>query len=205
MTDTTTQTAVDATQAAASPAAAAGQDAQQDGDDLDKLLSEYETGTQQTPAAAASPQPGQTAGADDLKALTEQVKGLLTENQNAKFRRDMDATLKNIRGELDSEFFDDAFVESWIDAQARKDPRLSTAWNERDGNPRQFQKVVGQLSRDFAKKYGKLPDKAATEDREAVTAAVRGASTKVPEGQPPNYASMTDAELAREKDKLFGR
>ena len=30
--------------------------------------------------------------------------------------------------EIDPEFFDDTFVESWMDAQARQDPRLADAW-----------------------------------------------------------------------------
>jgi hypothetical protein len=202
MTDThNTQTAVDATKTPAEPGVA-GNDAQVNGDELDTLLSEFDK-TAAPPAAAAS-SPAQAAGTDDLKALADEVRGLRTERQQETFRRDMDVTIKNIRGDLSPEFFDDRIVEAWVDAEARADPRLSQAWNDRHTNPKGFQKVVDTLGRKFASKYGKLPDKQATDDREAVTAAVRGASTRAPEGQAPDYSKMNDREFLAEKDKLLG-
>ena len=199
----TTQTAVETTKPPAQPGGAeAG--ARNDGDDLDKLLAEFDDGSQPKPPpepAKPEPKPG---AADDLKALADEVRGLRTERQRETFRRDMDAAIKDVRGNLDPEFFDDTFVESWMDAQARQDPRLAAAWAQRHDNPKQFAKVKETLGRQFAKKYGKLPDKQATEDREAVTAAVRGASTRVPEGKAPDYSKMSPAEFQAEKDRLFG-
>ena len=95
-------------------------------------------------------------------------------------------------------------MEAWLDAQARSDPRLAAAWSQRHANPKQFQKVVTGLSQSFAKKYGKLPDKQATEDREAVTAAVRGASTRAPEGKAPDYSGKSDAEFREDVRKNYG-
>jgi hypothetical protein len=60
------------------------------------------------------------------------------------------------------------------------------------------------LGKSFAKKFSKMPDKQATEDRETVAAAVRGASTRAPEGKAPNFAAMSDNDFQAEKDKLFG-
>ncbi len=203
MTDTNaTQTAVDTTKTPAAPGAEVTQDARTDGDELDTLLKEYDTTT--APPAATSAPPAQAAGTDDLKALTDQVKGLLTEQQQTKFRQDMDSTITKVRGNLDPELVDDETVEAWIDGQARKDPRLSQAWNERNSKPKQFEKVVETLGKNLAKKFSKLPDRQSTEDREAVAAAVRGASTKVPPAQTPDYSRMTPGEFQAEKDRLFG-
>lgn len=196
----TTQTAVDATNTPAVPGVT--EDSAREGDDLDKLLAEFDGG--KTRPAPEPTKPEQTGTPDDLKALADEVRGLRTERQQETFRRDMDATIKNVRGDLDPEFFDDTFIESWVDSQARKDPRLATAWANRHANPQQFQKVVDTLGRSFAKKYSKLPDKQATEDREAVTAAVRGASTKAPEGKAPDFASLSNNEYRTTVKQLYG-
>ncbi len=114
-----------------------------------------------------------------------------------------DTTQKEIRGDL-PEFFDDDLVQGWIHRQADKDPRLEQAWNDRFDNPKGFERVAVNLRRDFAKRYGKLPDKGATEDRDSVTHAVRGASTQAPEGKAPDYSRMSDNDFQQEKLKMFG-
>lgn len=199
---TNQQTVVDdATVSAGQDTAAGG--ARQD-DDLDALLSQYDGGKK--PEASANQKPEQKAGegGDEIKVLAEQVRGFISEQQQLTFRRDMDDTIKKVRGDLPAEIFDDKIVEAWMDAQARDDPRLAKAWSERHANPKQFQKVVDTLGRSFVKKYGKFPDRAATEDREAVTAAVRGASTKAPEGKAPDFKQMSDAEYRESVRKEYG-
>ena len=47
-----------------------------------------------------------------------------------------------------------------------------------------------------------FPDKEATENRAAVSAAVRGASNPAPIERPLNYGAMTDGEFAKEKAKF---
>lgn len=199
----TTQAVVDDPKVSAQPDAA-GQDARvDDGDDLDKLLAEFDDS--KTKAAPQSTQPEPKAGTDnDLKAHLEPLQGQLNALQQRQFKQDMDATIKVVRGELDSEFFDDSFLKAWIDSQAVADPRLATAWVNRDNNPKQFQKVVETLGRNFVKKYGKLPDKGATDDREAVTAAVRGASTKAPEGKAPDLKGLSNSEFRETVKKVYG-
>lgn len=192
------QAVVDETKAPAEPGAEV-ENARETTDDLDTLLKQFEQ-TEAKPPETPKPE---HAGADDSKLL-EPIKGTVSAIEQRLFRQDMDETVKKVRGDLDPEFFDDDFVESWLDAQARNDRRLQQAWVERHNNPRQFQKVIEGLSRGFAKKYGKLPDKGATEDREAVTAAVRGASTKAPEGKAPDYSNMSNAEFREAHKKEYG-
>jgi hypothetical protein len=199
MSEETTQAVVDDAAAGAVPPAQAP-NARDEGDDLDKLLSQYDQQTQSHAAPPTQPEP-KAGPAGDPKTQTDPV---VTALANRLFKQDMNETIKQVRGNLDPAFFDEPFVKAWIDGQATQDPRLTKAWLERDSNPKQFQKVVDQLGRNFAKKYGKLPDRNATEDREAVTAAVRGASTKAPEGKAPDFAGMSNVEYREAHKKEYG-
>ena len=197
--DQVTQPVVDETPAQAQPGATV-QDARPE-DDLDKLLSEF-SAADEARSKPVTPEPD--VKADDLNALAAEAKTVLTTLNERQFRTDMDATIKAVRGELAADVFDDDVVEAWIETQAKRDKRLPTAWAGRHQNPKGFQKVVDGLSREFAKRYGKLPDKAATDDREAVAAAVRGASNKAPESKAPDLASMSDAEFREHTRKSYG-
>ena len=193
----TTQPVVNA-DAAAQPAANAQTNGA--GDDLDSLLSQYETATQ------TAPSPPQTAAVPpELKALADKVQyleGQLGQVSKVSYKADMDSAIKNIRGELDPEVFDNSLVEAWLDSEARRDERLQRAWLEREAKPKAWEKIQGELGKNFSRKFSKMPDRQVTEDRDAVTAAVRGASNKAPSEQAPNYASMDNAELRAEMRKL---
>lgn len=168
-----------------------GNDAQED--DLESLLSEYDGGS-----APEKPEQG-----DDDKVDLETVHKELTEWRKEKardeYQRDISGVVKGVRGDLDPEAFDDVLVEAWIDAEARKDPRLAKAWQDRKANPRQFDKVVSQLGRSFRKKFAQLPDRNLTEDREAVANAVRGASKQ----SPTNHDDIDTKKVAQMSDADF--
>lgn len=202
MTDTTTQAAVDDTKASAKPDAAVDS-ARNDGDELDKLLAEFDDSKPKAPPEPAKPEP-KAGEADDLKAAKDEVLSARDEIRQERFKKDMGETIAEVRGDLPTDYFDDHFVQAYIDSRAAADPRLSKAWVERHSNPQAFKRVKGALAREFASKYGKLPDKQATEDREAVTAAVRGASTRAPEGKAPDYAGMSNAEFREAHKKDYG-
>jgi hypothetical protein len=199
MSEENTQAAVDEPKVPAQPGAEATN--AQAGDDLDALLSEFDTETRpSTPAQPATAAPA----ANDVKDASAEVLAARDEIRKERFQKDIKVTVSDIRGDLPADLYDDDFMESWLDVQAKKDERLAQAWANRNANPQQFAKVKAALGKEFAKKYGKLPDRQATDDREAVTAAVRGASTRAPEGKAPNYAGMTNADFAAEKDRAFG-
>lgn len=180
---------------------AEGADARVQGDDLDALLNEFDTST--AAPVEAKPTPEQKpAVAIDPQQIAAQVKAEI--EADTRFKTDMANAVKDVRGDLDPESFDDVFVESWINAQAVKDPRLAEAWKQRNSNPSQFKKVVSGLSQKLAKSIAKRPDPNATEDRDAVTAAVRGASTKAPEGKAPDFSKASNNEFRNEVEKQFG-
>jgi hypothetical protein len=192
-----TQPVVDAN-AAAEPAANAQTNGA--GDDLDTLLSQFETETK------TAPSPPQTAVVPpELKALADEVnslKGALSQVSNVSHKADLQGAIKTIRGDLDPGIFDDDLVEAWLDKTARGDERLQRAWLERSAKPKAWEKIQMELGKNFNKRFSKMPDRQVTEDRDAVTAAVRGASTKAPSEQAPNYASLDNAELRAEYRKL---
>ena len=198
MTTENTQPAVDAAKTEATPSVPAN-DAQK-GDDLDALLAQFQTETTKTP-----PPPPQTeAATPDVKALLAEVntlKSQVAEVGSMKFKQDINETVKNIKGDLD---LDDEIVEAWLDAKARTDSRLQSAWMQRDNKPEQWKQVRAGLAKSLASKFSRQPDRALTEDREAVASAVRGASTKAPVEQQADYSRMTNAELRKEFQEKYG-
>ena len=192
--DQNTQTVVDEADTAPVAGTEVNKDARAEGDDLDAVLKEFDTAT------AADPKPEPKPGAD----TTSKADPAIAEVQRYIYRKDMDDLVKSVRGDLDPDVFDSEMVESWVDGQARKDQRLTQAWLNRHNNPAQFERVKSELAKSFGKKFSKLPDRQATEDSEAVAAAVRGASQRAPETKAPDYSKLSDAELQAEKDKLFG-
>lgn len=199
--DQVTQTVVDEAKSPAEPGAAA--DSARNEDDLDALLAQFEDKGDARPSTPTKPEP-KAVQADEIAAARDEVLRARDEILREKWTKDMRATVAAVRGELPSDIFDDKLVQAWIEARAMDDSRLTQAWKDRDANPQQFKRIVGALGREFTQKYGKLPDKNATEDREAVAAAVRGASTKAPEGKPPDFSGMQNREYNQTVKQLYG-
>jgi hypothetical protein len=200
MSEDNTQAVVDETKGAAQPAPA--ETSARTDDDLDTLLNEFDAAK---PAATSTAQPEPRVEAAPDKVANDTVLKEAEFIRSERFKRDIGETVKEVRGDLPADLYDDQLVQAWIDSRAMSDPRLGRAWAERYENPQAFARVKTALGKEFAKKYGRFPDKQATEDRDAVTAAVRGASTRAPEGKAPDYARMTPAEFQAEKDRLLGR
>ena len=195
--DQKTQAAVDETKVPAEQGTEAT--SAQDGDDLDVLLKQFDD-SKSGSSEPAKPEPKADA-ASETQAANDTILNEAKFIRQERIKKDIAETIKDIRGDLSSDFFDDSFVEAWLDSKAMKDPRLAKMWDERNASPQKFAQLKAALGKEFAKKYGRIPDAAATEDREAVTAAVRGASTKAPEGKAPDYGRMTDRELYKEWEK----
>jgi hypothetical protein len=188
-----------------------------DGVALDQLLAEFDESqsanaapvTLEAPASEPAVPTQQTAPEQRPPQRDNQIEARLNELQHQivleKAQRDMHSTVNAIRGERDAGIFNDSFMTTWIDNQARLNPALTQAWLGRHADPASFRRAVDHLSRKFEKEVvSRTPDREPTEDRAAVTAAVRGASAKQPEGAPPNYGRMSDNEFEAEKARMFG-
>ena len=199
------QTVVDTTDVTAQPGTEVTDSARQDVDALDALLAEYDQGTQRTAPAATTQTT--TTTQPDQGALVQRVQAVetgLQEWRQDQTKRAVSETIQEVRGDIPADFMDDDMVEGWLDAQARKDPRLAQAFLQRETNPRQWNKVKAALGKQLNDRFKKLPDRQATDDREAVAAAVRGASTKVSAEPAPKFGSQSNAEFRKSVKEQYG-
>lgn len=92
----------------------------------------------------------------------------------------------------------------WLDQMAREIPEAAASWMQRHNNPRQWAKWERYLSKAAESEFGPQVDQGATEDREAVAAAVRGASTKVTAEPPPRFGAMSNSEFRKNVRDQYG-
>lgn len=163
MTEETTGTTSDAVESGADP--------------IDDALAEFDKS-----ASKPKPEPKtETETEPDLKAELQFLREEREARQAERVQKDLSETVKKVKGDSD---IDDDFVEGWLDAKARKDPRVREAWLKRAENPAAFDKVLEGLSTEFSEKIKPKIDREATDTEESVRAAVRSASTKTTEGKP---------------------
>jgi len=200
------QTVVEEPEGAAKPAPE-GESARTD--DLDELLKQYESAA---PASAdgSSSDPeskgnGETSEGDVKELVSELVQEKRAREKaeaNTAFQADMKTVVDEVRGDISGEQFNDVFVEAWLDAEARTNPNLATAWANRNTDPAHFKQVVRALGEKFTKIVKGQPDPNVTEDVEAVANAVRGASPNAPAGSTPNFGAMPQGEFDQMVNKL---
>lgn len=193
--DVNTQTAAQTTEVPAKPAAEATGAQPVQAADLDSILSEFDQSTKPAPA----PEPAKAEVAPDVVRELAQLRTKLEERE---FKEAITPVIERVRGDVPKDVYSDEEIQDWMDGRARRDPRLAQVWLQRTTNPGAWNKVEKVFKQDLAKKFSKLPDPDATEDRAAVTAAVRGASQKAPAETTPHYGAMTDAQLNQELAKL---
>lgn len=96
------------------------------------------------------------------------------------------------------------FAETWLMAESVRNKELRQAFDNRYSSPQAKHWAESRFKRAMQRLYKaaqSVPDRQATEDRAAVTAAVRGASSTAPPERPPNYGAMNDAEFKAELAK----
>jgi hypothetical protein len=175
-------------------------------DPLEAALAEFNSETAKTDKPDTSSTPADKPKID-VKQLHDDAAFIREERERLEkeaFGRVVADTVKAIKGDIE---FDDELVEGWLSARAGKEPRIAAAFASRGKNPDGWKKVLDGLRADFAKKFADQPDRAATDDRNAVRQAMRGASsTRPPTPAVDNKAlsKMNDAEFERFKAGLGG-
>jgi hypothetical protein len=93
----------------------------------------------------------------------------------------------------------DGYVERYLRAESQLDPALSKAWDERHLSPehaRQYARHEKRALERLVATAKREPNPEATEDRWAVTAAIRGGSQgRPPEEKPVNLGDLNDSEF----------
>lgn len=177
--------------------------------DLDALLSEFNSDAPQGHDEDLQAQQRDEAERQRLDQLEQQLADERMARVMERHRQDMSKVIADVRGDQSSDVFTDSFVTTWIDNLARLDPSLQQVWLERDVNPGRFVHAVDKLARRFHKEVVKRQiDDGLTEDRMAISAAVRG-TARPPErendaGYRRRVANMTDAEFHAERERMMG-
>ena len=204
------QAVVDEPKTPAEPGAE-GAGARNDGDDFDlnKFLDEYGKTVETKPAPAAQPEQTGTADVSQLLALQNEITDLRRYVTGDKDKADFVKAAQEIRGDADSELFSNGMIRGWIQDRPRAEiEKIDKIWENRASDPATFKRMIAGFKQEFVKgpvaKLRQLPDANATEDRDAVAHAVRGASTKAPPEKAPDYSKMSPGEFQAEKDRLFG-
>lgn len=214
MAEDTTQPVATEAKDAASPAPDAGKGALDN--DLTSLLSEYAAKTtkpaEAAAPAAAQPKPDAPSQGNDLPSKVDQLKllkaaELIESEAKERVTRERDQavgrTVKAIRGELPDDALHNAAARGWLEEKAASNPALVAAFNDRQNNPQQWAKIEAQLTREFAA-VSKRPDSNLTEDREAVSAAVRGTATTPPPAKELNIMQVSDSEAKNHVREKYG-
>lgn len=101
------------------------------------------------------------------------------------------------------------YAKRWFLAEVQLNPVLRETWEHRRDSPELQRRAVQVLHREIrrmVKEVGRIPDPSATEDRAAVTAAVRGAGRAPPAENSGEYerrvANMNSVEFNKEIQRL---
>ena len=136
------------------------------------------------------------------KAVNDEVEQYISIRQQEQFEADLKTVITQVRGDMDSKFFDDKFVGAYVDKEARENTKLQELFKNRLNNPRALATAVNQLAKDIQKTYSRMPDPDVTEDRAMVAAAIRGASAPAQTEPPTNYSRLSNSEMRDEMRKL---
>lgn len=209
MVDSTNQSVVtDPNPDATAPAA--GSDAQDD--DFDALLKQYDGAVLQQPQAAPTPTPA----APSERQIPSTVQELYAEIERDKLAAQEQQLIAETKSAIDGAVakmkpvfaelpvaVTDKMIRGYLAETAQEDPRFMSAFETRHSDPAKWDRIVTALGRQMAKELGHVPDRAATDSRAAVTAAVRASTTQASSEPAKNYASMSNSDFEAEKQALF--
>lgn len=168
---------------------------------VDELLKEFDTKATPEPKAETKPDTSD----DRLNTVFDWVEQKAKEEKIEQVNNDIADAVKTTVGDhgLDPEY-----VEGKLHYKANTDPKFARAWMSRHDNPDQFNQVLRQYGKELAGKANSNIDQNATEDRAALSAAVRSQSQKSADPPPmtqKDLSKMSDAEFNKMKREMFGR
>lgn len=165
-------------------------------DELDQLLSEYDQETK-------SEQPQPEVKPEQVNEVVGWVQQQRQQQEKQEFEADVKSAVDSIREsteDLDVPL-SDKVIKGFLFAQAEEDPKIGEAFQKRKENPKAWNAALNRAKKALREEFS--VDQRATQDREAVAAAVRGANQKQPEpDEGPDVSAMSDQEFAQYKMKL---
>lgn len=195
------QAVVDEPNAQAKPDAA-GSDARNDGDEIDRLLSQYTEAVKQPdkPVVDSAPQK-QDGATSEAKQALEEAQRLTREIRAHKVEGEITSLVDRLRG--DSGVSPRA-IRGWLEEVARENPKISEAFFN-PKTPKDREQVEKHLAKMMKDEFptSKL-DSEATKNREVVSAAVRGSSKTAPEAKAPDYARASNNDFKSDVESKYG-
>lgn len=94
-----------------------------------------------------------------------------------------------------------AMVWAWV--QARNDPAIDAAFQNRVADPRTYQRVLNKLAGEFGDKFRKFQSEAEI-DHAAISAAVRDAGGKIQSDPPVRLGRLSDQEYRQHVRETYG-
>lgn len=163
--------------------------------DLGALLAEYaaEPGSEDTSVKTTSPkaEPGNVEGR--LSALEDENKALRQEMADGAATTALAETVSEIQNEHEAlKGFDAYQIEGLLEAEAKRDTRITKAWLERQSSPDAWSKIRTALGKKLAKAITPQSDPQMVADQEAARASVRNSSTAAPKGEPADNAKLSE-------------
>lgn len=162
-------------------------------DDLESLLSEYETATTKSEPA------------DEVKEAVSWINEQRIKSEKEAEETAIKNAVNSIKTGLEDLDFEptDGMIRGMLQDNAHNDPSIAKAFIHRNENPKAWDIALKRALKNI--KQDLSIDRKATSDREAIASAVRSASTKQPTPEsPPDLNRMSDAEFQRYKMGLRG-
>lgn len=163
-------------------------------DDLDSLLSEYDTEVKKVEPTEP-----------DIKEAVSWINEQRIKSEKEAEETAINNAVDTIKAGLEDLDFTptNGMIRGMLQDNASKDPAIAKAFIHRFENPKAWDSALKRALKNI--KQDLSIDTKATSDREAIASAVRSASTKQPTPEaPPDLNRMSDAEFQRYKMGLRG-
>lgn len=176
-------------------------------DDLDTLLSQWESSTDDTSDTSGQADDSDSDPKKKLDRIEQHLQRVEQERAQETVQRDLESTAKTMKEAISDQMdVPEDVLKEVLHGRAAMDSRVLSAWNNRHRDKASWDKTASAIARDFAKKLRTNLDDSATEDREAVASAVRGASKAPSAEQGPSekdFEKMSDAEFNKRIRELM--
>lgn len=154
-------------------------------DDLDKLLREYDDGTQQ---AAQKQQQQPSIDVNTVAKLEAQMNAMRSEFARERDQKDINSVVESLSNGVQ---LPNEVIEGTLHKIAADDPKVAKAFASRFENPQAWAVAQKRIHRRFSEITGSFPDREVTSNRTAMTAAIRRASKQAPDDEIDSHEVRT--------------
>lgn len=169
--------------------------------DLDSLLNEFDASINST--QTKEPEQPNT---NELIEFVREEREVRTKQREEEIKQqtanDIKSAVSVISEELEGLNLPERLIRGALYDKAENDPRFLQAWTNRSQDPKTFNKILKSFAKEVKGDFDNVPDRQATEDREALAAAVRSANTRSAEPETVDVTTMSDQEFHAYKHRL---